>query len=66
MDKNKIWQVTIKGLVFDDEEKLLLLQENDGMWELPGGRVEHGEQFAQTLKREIMEEMGRVRLIFSK
>ncbi|MDO8512762.1 MAG: NUDIX hydrolase [bacterium] len=58
MDENKIWAVTIKGLVFNEEGKLLLLQEPDGMWELPGGRVEHGEEFAQTLTREIMEEMG--------
>lgn len=58
MDENKIWTATIKGLVFDDQGKLLLLQEQDGMWELPGGRVEHGEGFAQTLNREIKEEMG--------
>ena len=58
MDENKIWAVTIKGLVFNEEGKLLLLQEPDGMWELPGGRIEHGEEFAQTLTREIREEVG--------
>ena len=55
---NKSWHVGIKGLVFDEGGKLLLLQEANGMWELPGGRMEHGKTFEQTLKREIMEEMG--------
>lgn len=58
MDENKIWQVGIKGLVFNDEGKLLLIQEANGKWELPGGRIEHGEAFHETLKREIKEEMG--------
>lgn len=57
MDK-KQWQVSIKGLVFDNERRLLLLQEEDGRWELPGGRMEHGETFAEALKRELKEETG--------
>ena len=58
IDENKTWQVGIKGLVFNDEGKLLLIQEPNGKWELPGGRIEHGETFHETLKREIKEEMG--------
>jgi 8-oxo-dGTP diphosphatase len=31
---------------------------NRGLWVLPGGGVEFGESFAETLKREILEEVG--------
>jgi 8-oxo-dGTP pyrophosphatase MutT (NUDIX family) len=52
------YQVTIKGLCFDEQERVLLVQENTGRWDLPGGRMEHGEDFHSTLRRECREEMG--------
>jgi 8-oxo-dGTP diphosphatase len=55
---SKSFQIDIKGLVFNDAGKLMLLQEPQGTWDLPGGRMEHGETFEQTLKRECQEEMG--------
>lgn len=55
---NKNFHVDIKGLVFNEAGKLMLIQEPDGKWELPGGRMEHGETFEQALKRECQEEMG--------
>lgn len=30
----------------------------DTIWALPGGRVEHGEAAAETLRREMVEEIG--------
>lgn len=55
---NRDFHVTIKGLSFDDQGRVLLVQEHDGVWDLPGGRLEHGEDFHTTLAREIREEMG--------
>jgi 8-oxo-dGTP pyrophosphatase MutT (NUDIX family) len=61
MDK-RIFHVTIKGLYFRPTERrtneILLIQESNGSWELPGGRLEHGEDFRTTLQRECQEEMG--------
>ncbi len=57
MDKRD-YHVTIKGLHFDERGRVLLLQEHDGVWDLPGGRLEHGEDFPTALRRECREEMG--------
>lgn len=57
MDDNKIFQVSVKGLFFK-EGKLLMIQEEDGTWELPGGRAERGEDLIECLQRECREEMG--------
>jgi 8-oxo-dGTP pyrophosphatase MutT (NUDIX family) len=59
---NRIFHVTIKGLFFRPTQhptsELLLIQERSGNWELPGGRLEHGEDFSTALRRECQEEMG--------
>lgn len=52
------FHVSIKALVFDEHQHLLLVQEDSGVWDLPGGRMEHGESFHAALLRECQEEMG--------
>ena len=48
------------GAVVVDEGKLLMVRRaNDpgqGLWSIPGGRVEHGEYLSQALVREVKEE----------
>ena len=60
MDNNKdsTFQVSVKGLFFDDQNRLMMIREDNGLWELPGGRVQKGEEFIETLKRECREETG--------
>ena len=51
------YRVSIKALVIDENEKVLLMKENNGQWELPWGWLDHGEEPHCWLKREIHEEM---------
>ena len=55
------FEVSLKAAIFRDG-KLMLLQESDtGFWELPGGRIDVGEErraHAEILAREIAEELG--------
>jgi 8-oxo-dGTP pyrophosphatase MutT (NUDIX family) len=58
MADDRCYQVTIKGLVFDERGAVLLLRERSGSLDLPGGRLEHGEELADCLVRECREETG--------
>lgn len=55
---NAFFQVSVKGLFFDEKKRLLLIREANGRWEIPGGRIEYGEELIDCLKRECLEEMG--------
>ena len=49
--------VSIKGVLFVDG-KVVLLRNDRGEWELPGGRMDKGETQQQTLVREFREELS--------
>lgn len=52
-------KVDVRGAVFDDAHRVLLLRErSDGRWSLPGGWADPGETPAQAVAREIAEETG--------
>ena len=49
--------VSVKGVIFLDARVVLLLNEREE-WELPGGRLEAGEDPADCLVREVSEELA--------
>lgn len=52
----------VGGLAYDDEGRLLVVRRANepgrGLWSIPGGRVEAGEDDAAALVREMREETG--------
>ena len=49
--------ISVKGVLMHRGRVLLLRNERDE-WELPGGRLDHGESPEEALAREIREETG--------
>lgn len=49
--------VGLKAFV-GDGNKLLVLEDKHGQWELPGGKIQIGEDISDALNREIKEELG--------
>lgn len=49
--------VSVKGVLFVDDKVVLLKNERDE-WELPGGKLEPGEEPESCVVREIEEELG--------
>jgi 8-oxo-dGTP diphosphatase len=58
----KPFKLSVRAVILDENGRCLLLKRsrgsktNPGKWELPGGKVDDGEQFEQALLREIAEE----------
>jgi len=51
--------VACAAMVFDAEERLLLIERaDDRTWGLAGGLMEPGETTEQTVRREVFEEVG--------
>ncbi|MDD5657438.1 MAG: NUDIX domain-containing protein [Elusimicrobia bacterium] len=51
------YPISIKGVLLHQGGALLVRNPRDE-WELPGGRIEAGEEPAAALKREFLEELG--------
>lgn len=52
------YRISVKGIEFDADGRILLAKEDSGMWELLGGGLDHEEDPVECLKREVFEETG--------
>ncbi|HTR52583.1 MAG TPA: NUDIX domain-containing protein, partial [Kofleriaceae bacterium] len=54
--------VGVGAFVFDAEGRVLVIERGhppgEGLWSVPGGRLEFGETLAQAVAREVREETG--------
>ncbi len=62
-----LYHLGIKAIIKNHEGKILLLQVNpsalrgysgEPYWDIPGGRVQAGDNVEETLRRELLEETG--------
>ena len=58
----KQFQVGVKAVIVHDGKVLLLRKSAvEPFWELPGGRIDGNETIAETLARELQEELPNIR-----
>ena len=57
----QIFHVGIKALIQNDDGEVLLILNrfpDRELWDIPGGRMDEGEEIIDTLKRELKEEIS--------
>jgi len=52
-----LYRVAARVLIIQDD-KILLVQEQEKWWAFPGGGIDHGESLESSLRREVEEELG--------
>jgi ADP-ribose pyrophosphatase YjhB (NUDIX family) len=58
MQKNYQETHSAGGVVINNEDKVLVVDQNGTSWSLPKGHIEEGENVLEAAKREIEEESG--------
>jgi ADP-ribose pyrophosphatase len=58
LDGRVFYREAVRGIVIKDDRILMIYSERDGDYKFPGGGVNEGETFEETLLREVKEESG--------
>ena len=59
MEIKQAWyRISAKALIYNEKWEFLLCKEDNGVWDFPGGGLDHGEKPDVCIKRELQEEMG--------
>jgi len=58
MYPNTFYRVSIKALIRDKDDKVLVIKENQDSWSLPGGGLDHSEEPEDAIRRELKEELA--------
>lgn len=53
-----MYRLSAKALIYDQNQKFLLIKEAKGIRDFPGGGIEYGETPQEAIKRELAEEIG--------
>lgn len=56
------YRVSAKVVIKAGDGKVLLVKEHNDYWVLPGGGIGHGESIENAIQREVLEEIGDVRV----
>ncbi|PID86574.1 ADP-ribose pyrophosphatase [Candidatus Gracilibacteria bacterium] len=56
--QNAWYRISAKALIYNEKGEFLLAKEDNGVWDIPGGGLDHGENPQNCIKRELQEEMG--------
>lgn len=52
------FRISVKGIVVDEQGRFLLAREDNNMWDMLGGGLDHEEDPIDGLRREVHEETG--------
>jgi len=52
------YRVSAKVIILDNQNRVLVMQNDRGDWEMPGGGLEHDESVEECIERELLEEAG--------
>jgi len=55
--EHQTFNIGVKALILQDNRLMLLKRRDHNAWEMPGGRINVGEEIEETLLRELAEEL---------
>jgi 8-oxo-dGTP diphosphatase len=57
VSNSPFYRVTSRAIILVDD-KIVLVKDGNGDWQIPGGGWEHDESFENCMKREVLEELS--------